>query len=162
MPEHQGFIGGLFNAQCDMCGRVFKSDKLQTAWDNSKRCSDCFEMRHPQDFVRGVPDKQSTPWARIWSPVLDQSSLTSALTASGNSFTIPVADVPLFPTPNPIGPPVTVFLGIISNDVSMEVVQVSVMNTGTGVVTLSARGLRGTAPQAWAIGNFFTQLTNLF
>lgn len=27
-------------------------------------CNDDFEHRHPQDFLRGVPDNQDVPWVR--------------------------------------------------------------------------------------------------
>lgn len=68
MPQHGGYVFGEWNAACDVCGRVFKSDKLSEVWDGSMRCSLCWETRHPQDFVRGVLDDPSTPWARPWVP----------------------------------------------------------------------------------------------
>lgn len=71
MPEHQGFIGGEWNAQCAICGFVFKSAQLSEAWDKSMRCARCFEVRHPQDFVTGIPDNQSVPWSRSWQMPVD-------------------------------------------------------------------------------------------
>jgi hypothetical protein len=37
---------------------------MRTQWDGLRVCKDCFEVRQPQDFVRGVKDNQSVPIAR--------------------------------------------------------------------------------------------------
>jgi hypothetical protein len=37
---------------------------MRTQWDGLRVCKDCFEVRQPQDFVRGVKDEQSVPIAR--------------------------------------------------------------------------------------------------
>ena len=68
MPQHNWFESGQWNAACDICGRVFKSGKLKLRWDNARACSACWEPRHPQDFIRGIPDDPSVPWARPWIP----------------------------------------------------------------------------------------------
>jgi hypothetical protein len=44
---------------CDRCGFERKLSALRKEWTGLKVCSDCFEKRHPQDFVRGVPDFQA-------------------------------------------------------------------------------------------------------
>lgn len=49
---------------CDRCGFKFKSYQLREDWQGLRVCSSCFETRHPQDFVRGVPDDPSVPWTR--------------------------------------------------------------------------------------------------
>lgn len=49
---------------CDACGRKFKATQLQKRWDNLMVCADDFEIRQPQDFVRGVVDKIAVPWSR--------------------------------------------------------------------------------------------------
>ena len=33
-------------------------------WNGLRVCKDCFETRHPQEFVRGKQDDQSVPWTR--------------------------------------------------------------------------------------------------
>lgn len=55
---------GDYNVICDTCGfkRKFSETKLQ--WDNKLVCQECYEERHPQDFVRGLTDKQTVPIAR--------------------------------------------------------------------------------------------------
>lgn len=55
---------GSWNVTCDVCGFRFKADKLRKRWDGLMTCSKDWEPRHPQDFLRGVPDKQSVPWSR--------------------------------------------------------------------------------------------------
>lgn len=64
MPNHNYYAPGLFNFVCDECGLVFKSSEGILRWDGAWVDARCFETRQPQDFVRAVPDNQSTPWAR--------------------------------------------------------------------------------------------------
>lgn len=51
-------------AICDRCGFRYRSSELRKEWTGLRVCSYDFEARHPQDFVRGVPDRQNVPWAR--------------------------------------------------------------------------------------------------
>lgn len=37
---------------------------MQTRWDGLIVDRKCFEYRHPQDFVRGVPDLMAAPYVR--------------------------------------------------------------------------------------------------
>lgn len=55
---------GDWNAICDVCGRKFKASELKERWDNAMVCTNDWEPRQPQDFVRGVPDGQAAPWVR--------------------------------------------------------------------------------------------------
>ena len=55
---------GNWNAVCDVCGREYKSTDLRKRWDNLWVCFRDYEERQPQDFVRGVADTQTIPWAR--------------------------------------------------------------------------------------------------
>ena len=56
--------GGRWSAICDRCGFRFHSDKIKTEWTGLKVCGDCFEVRHPQDFLRVEPEKIVPPWVR--------------------------------------------------------------------------------------------------
>jgi len=47
------------NGICDRCGFRFKLAALRKEWTGLKVCSGCFDHRNPQDFVRGVPDRQA-------------------------------------------------------------------------------------------------------
>ena len=56
---------GDWNVICDRCGMDRKASACRMTWDNLFVCSDtCWEPRHPQDFVVGIPDNQSVPIAR--------------------------------------------------------------------------------------------------
>ncbi len=55
---------GQWRACCDICGRSNLSGQLRKAWDGSFRDDACFEIRQPQDFVRGIKDNPSVPFAR--------------------------------------------------------------------------------------------------
>jgi hypothetical protein len=55
---------GTWAAICDRCGFRYNSDKLRKEWQGLMTCPSCWESRHPQDFVRGVPDDPRPPWVR--------------------------------------------------------------------------------------------------
>lgn len=58
------FKPGSWNAQCDRCGGIFKAEELRRDWQGWMLCEKDWEPRHPQDFVRGVPDIMTPPWTR--------------------------------------------------------------------------------------------------
>lgn len=54
---------------CDRCGFQFLNSQARKEWTGLMVChgpgtNDCWEARHPQDFVRGRKDKQTPPWTR--------------------------------------------------------------------------------------------------
>lgn len=58
------YAHGQWNALCDRCGFKFKSSQLRKEWTGLRTCRNCWEPRHPQDFVRGKADDQTIPWSR--------------------------------------------------------------------------------------------------
>ena len=64
MSYKPSWDNGGWKVICDVCGRLFKEHDLQKRWDGVMVCSGDWEPRQPQDFVRGVADKQAPPWAR--------------------------------------------------------------------------------------------------
>lgn len=63
------YLHGKWNAICDRCGFKYKSDQLRKEWNGLRTCSgggtnNCWEERHPQDFVRGKADRQKPAWVR--------------------------------------------------------------------------------------------------
>lgn len=62
--SHQGYVPGAWNADCALCGRSFKSFELRKHWQGQWRCRDCWETRHPQEFVRSAPREQPPPWTQ--------------------------------------------------------------------------------------------------
>lgn len=58
------YLEGDFNAACSMCGRKRKASMMVKNWQGFWRCPEHNEPRHPQDFVRGVQDIVTVPWAQ--------------------------------------------------------------------------------------------------
>lgn len=49
-----------WNVICQRCGRKYKNYEVQREWTGLIVCKEtCFELRHPQDFVRAVIDDTS-------------------------------------------------------------------------------------------------------
>lgn len=59
------YRAGDWRVICDDCGsKRFASDTAKK-WNGMIVCRDtCFEIRNPQDFVRGVADNQTVPFTR--------------------------------------------------------------------------------------------------
>lgn len=62
------FLAGQWNAICDVCGQKWKSNQMKKRWDGLMVCPHDYELRHPQDFLRSVPDHQAVPWSRPETP----------------------------------------------------------------------------------------------
>lgn len=61
---------GDYNGICDSCGQKFKFSQLKLRWDGLYVCTvnRCWEIRQPQDYVRGVMDRQAVPISRPDAP----------------------------------------------------------------------------------------------
>lgn len=68
MGKHDYYRKGDYNIICDRCGSKFKASNCRLEWDNLFVCSTCFDIRQPQDFVKGKKDDQRVPIARPRSP----------------------------------------------------------------------------------------------
>lgn len=55
---------GDWNAVCYQCGFKRKGSYLVRNWQGYYVCPEHNEPRHPQDFVRGVPDNQMPPFVQ--------------------------------------------------------------------------------------------------
>lgn len=78
---------GDYNAICDVCGKKFKASKLKTRWDGLKVCSEDWEVRHPQELIRSIPDQTKLNWTRPepvdnFLPVTTQLLFTETLNIS--------------------------------------------------------------------------------
>jgi hypothetical protein len=62
---------GDWNASCYRCGSKRKATEMRKQWQGYWVCPEHWEPRHPQDFVKAVPDNPSVPWAQPdnWIPV---------------------------------------------------------------------------------------------
>ena len=63
MPKNY-FISGGWNLICDSCAIKYKASKAKQRWDGFVVCPNCYEQRHPQDFVRSRQDKITVPYIR--------------------------------------------------------------------------------------------------
>lgn len=56
---------GSWNCICDICGLKRKSDDVRKNWQGLYVCADtCYEVRNPQDFIRGVEEKARPAFVR--------------------------------------------------------------------------------------------------
>ncbi len=62
-PQNRLILGD-WNAICDVCGWKYKASDLRKRWDGLMVCEKDWEPRHPQDFIRAIPDMQKVPWTR--------------------------------------------------------------------------------------------------
>jgi hypothetical protein len=58
------FEPGDWNVACSMCGKKEKASKMVRNWQGLYRHTYHNEPRHPQDFVRSIPDKMGVPFSQ--------------------------------------------------------------------------------------------------
>lgn len=82
-------------AICQICGLTYHLSELRKQWDGLLVCRQDWSPRHPQEFVRALPDKQ-TPRRRpspepadvFTDPVLSPSDLTASDWTATNVTTV--------------------------------------------------------------------------
>ena len=82
---------GDWNAVCSMCGRKRKASQMVKNWQGMYRCPEHNEARHPQDFVRAVPDVQTPPW--VQPPADAYTNVEYALTTDDGGDAITPPDI---------------------------------------------------------------------
>ena len=63
MSTHRHYKQGDWLYVCQRCGSDTYASRIKQEWNGLRVCPRCYEERHPQDFVRGVLDNQSVPFA---------------------------------------------------------------------------------------------------
>lgn len=58
------YLSGEFNLTCDRCSKKIKAHQAKHEWTGFIVCGDCYETRHPQDFVKAQTDKITVPFQR--------------------------------------------------------------------------------------------------
>jgi hypothetical protein len=58
------WTSGQWNSICDVCGFKFKASDIKERWDGYMVCKEDFELRHPQESIRVLPDQNKLPWTR--------------------------------------------------------------------------------------------------
>ncbi len=89
------FAANEWKAQCDECARIFHSSQMFLRWDNCYVCSQCWEIRNPQDFVQGIPDGQSPPWTRPRPPPTFASGSTGGTGQAGEAIDTQIVGGPM-------------------------------------------------------------------
>lgn len=89
---------GDWNVTCSMCGRKRKASEMQKNWQGMWRCPQHNEPRHPQDFVRAVPDIQTPPF------VQPPADITIATCTPKGVSAVPGSAVPGCMTPGYLSP----------------------------------------------------------
>lgn len=64
LPTHENVPAG--QDVCARCGTIYPERWLKREWTGMRVCqgprtNNCFDWRHPQLSVRGVPDRQAVP-----------------------------------------------------------------------------------------------------
>ena len=77
------YLSGDWNIVCDVCSKKIKFSITRKRWDGFLVCPDCYEMRHPQDFVKTRQDKISVPDTRPIPPLVFVEGLCTIPSSSG-------------------------------------------------------------------------------
>ncbi len=85
MGHADQYAPGDFNAICSVCGSKYKFSELTRHWQGMYRCRNCWEPRHPQDFVTTLRgDEMQVPQVQKDT---DVDILAPAFPASGTPVT---------------------------------------------------------------------------
>lgn len=79
-----GYRHGDFLRVCDRTGSLVYASETKKEWTGLIVREDVWEPRHPQDFVRGIKDKQAVPEPRPEPTGLTSGPLQIAFASDGN------------------------------------------------------------------------------
>jgi hypothetical protein len=87
MSKGWNYSSGDWLIQCDVCSKKIKASEAKHRWDGFIVCSDDYENRHPQDFIRAKMDKISVPFTRPRSVdvFIEKVALTDSVFASDDA-----------------------------------------------------------------------------
>jgi len=78
MGTERFYKPGSFYRICDRTGFATRAERTRSEWNNLIVSDRVWEARQPQDFVKGVADNQTVPFARPRQPNPFVSSSTAA------------------------------------------------------------------------------------
>jgi hypothetical protein len=64
MSRSWTYKDGEWNLLCDVCSKKIKASEARHRWDGLIVCTEDYETRHAQDFVRVKPEKNTIPFSR--------------------------------------------------------------------------------------------------
>ena len=99
-PHGAGFQPGNYWAECDRCGFDYRIQSMRMEWNGLVVCHKCFEVRHPQDFVKAVEDRIA-PFGPVRIPKLSHLD-QSAVSSSSDSSMDDIFDIINISPPDPV------------------------------------------------------------
>lgn len=87
MSKGWNYVSGDWWIYCDVCSEKIKASSAKQRWDGLITCGQCWESRHPQDFIRVRVDKVSVPWSRNFGKGGTNSGTGTNEGTDGDSFT---------------------------------------------------------------------------
>ena len=75
-----GYIEGSHWVRCTRCDFIVRKEDIRIEWTKAIVCKDCWEPRHPQDFVRAKSDDM-----RAKGPVNPDITVQESLCGSFNA-----------------------------------------------------------------------------
>jgi hypothetical protein len=82
VADDRHYVPGDFYRICDRSGFKIRARRTQMEWNGLIVSDKFYEARQPQDFVKGVPDNQTVPYARPRQTNTFLGPLTTTLTAN--------------------------------------------------------------------------------
>ena len=68
---------------CDVCGFEMYASEAKERWDGALVCPEDYEVRHPQDFVKAMPDDMEAKMTHMDGTESDTVDLSAAEEAEG-------------------------------------------------------------------------------
>lgn len=152
------WASGHWNSICDVCGFKFKDTDLKRRWDGLMTCSKDWEIQHPQERIRPIPDQSKLPWTRPeGNDVFESTSVVNGNLVTGSLPTyrntvdtdlltiLPIVSLPDNPSATtllssyvdiPIGP-VQIAVAIPTGTTTQSItIDSSLYPTGTGFIII--------------------------
>jgi len=83
------FYPGRYKMVCDRCGAEYLDNELREEWTGLWVCDTCWDPKHPQLSVVGIPDDQSVPIARPEAPhTYGETTLSAGASSFAASVTL--------------------------------------------------------------------------
>ena len=79
---------GDWNAACSMCGRKRKASTMVKNWQGMWRCPEHNDTRHPQDFVKALPEITTPPWVQPQTDSVGFYIACGTATGTANALTL--------------------------------------------------------------------------
>lgn len=80
---------------CQRCGFEYRASDMLYEWNGLRVCDDCWESRHPQDFLRVDPEKIVPDWIGTEDPTdvaadpAAEAAIAANQAANAECFTVP-------------------------------------------------------------------------